>query len=346
MLGIDQRTARATWTVFVIGLLIWLTYEARGAILLFILAIFFAYMLAPIVEYLDQWTPRRLSRRLSLAAVYTVLIAVLILGGISFGSRLSEEGSTLLAKLPDLLKSQSLESRWLPVWLEPYRARIVDTMRAQFENSAHEVIPILQRFGVRMATLAGGVLFFVLVPILSFFFLKDAKEMRQNLLSFFYGSPNQAVLEDTLNDLHVLLGKYIRALVILSAATFTSYLIFLEVVQVPYAVLLAATAAPLEFIPVVGPLTASVIILLVAGFSGFPHLLWIVIFLGVYRIFQDYILSPFLMSEGVELHPLLVIFGVLAGEQVGGVWGMFLSVPFLAALRVILVRFQKSRQLL
>jgi predicted PurR-regulated permease PerM len=345
MLGIDQRTARATWTVFLIALLIFLTYKARGAILLFILAIFFAYMLAPIVEYLDQWTPRRLSRRLSLAAVYTVLIALLILGGISFGSRLSEEGSTLLAKLPDLLKGQSLETRWLPEWLEPYRARIVDTMRAQFENSAQEVIPILQRFGVRMATLAGGVLFFVLVPILSFFFLKDAKEMRQNLLSFFYGSPTQSVLEDTLNDLHVLLGKYIRALVILSAATFTFYLMFLEVVQVPYAVLLAAIAAPLEFIPVVGPLTASVIILLVAGFSGFPHLLWIVVFLAVYRIFQDYILAPFLMSEGVELHPLLVIFGVLAGEQVGGVWGMFLSVPFLAALRVILVRFQKSRQL-
>jgi predicted PurR-regulated permease PerM len=344
MLGIDQRAARATWTVFLIALLILLTYKARNAILLFILAIFFAYMLAPIVEYLDQWTPRRLSRRLSLAAVYTVLIAVLILGGISFGSRLSEEGSTLLAKLPDLLKSQSLESRWLPEWLEPYRARIVDTMRAQFENSAQEVIPILQRFGVRMATLAGGVLFFVLVPILSFFFLKDAKELRQNLLSFFYGSPSRAVLEDTLNDLHVLLGKYIRALVMLSAATFTFYLIFLEVIGVPYAVLLAAIAAPLEFIPVVGPLTAAVIILLVAGFSGFPHLLWIVVFLGVYRIFQDYILAPFLMSEGVELHPLLVIFGVLAGEQVGGVWGMFLSVPFLAATRVILLRFQKSRQ--
>jgi predicted PurR-regulated permease PerM len=345
MLGIDRTAARVTWTVFLILLAIGMTYAALHAILLFILAIFFAYMLAPIVEYLDQWTPRRLSRRLSLAVVYTALIALLILGGTSFGSKLSEQGTALLTRLPDLLKSQSLESRALPSWLEPYRARIIDAIRVQTESGLHQIVPMLQSFGVRIATLAGGVLFFVLVPILSFFFLKDAREMRLSLLGFFYGSPNQAALEEVLDDLHLLLGKYIRALVTLSGATFVFYFIFLEVTQVPYSALLAAIAAPLEFIPVLGPLTASVIILLVAAFSGYPHLLWIVVFLGIYRIFQDYILAPFLMSEGVELHPLLVIFGVLAGEEIGGVWGMFLSVPFLAAMRVILVRFQKGRQL-
>ena len=61
----------------------------------------------------------------------------------------------------------------------------------------------------------------------------------------------------------------------------------------------------------------------------------------VYRIFQDYVLQPYLMSSGVALHPLLVIFGVLAGEQVGGVAGMFLSIPALATLRVVYVRLLK-----
>jgi len=74
-----------------------------------------------------------------------------------------------------------------------------------------------------------------------------------------------------------------------------------------------------------GPLTSATIILLVAGFSGY-HPLWaIVAFLGAYRIFQDYVLSPHLMSAGMELHPLLVIFGVFSGEQVAGVAGAFLS---------------------
>jgi predicted PurR-regulated permease PerM len=63
----------------------------------------------------------------------------------------------------------------------------------------------------------------------------------------------------------------------------------------------------------------------------------------VYRIFQDYVLNPYLMSAGVEIHPLLVLFGVLAGEEIAGVPGMFFSVPLIAALRVILVRLSKRQ---
>ena len=72
---------------------------------------------------------------------------------------------------------------------------------------------------------------------------------------------------------------------------------------------------------------------------------WILIFLIVYRLFQDYVLSPYLLSSGVELHPLLVLFGVLAGEQVAGIPGMFFSVPVIAALRIIVVRMMRRQKL-
>ncbi|MEO8028388.1 MAG: AI-2E family transporter, partial [Bryobacteraceae bacterium] len=147
-----------------------------------------------------------------------------------------------------------------------------------------------------------------------------------------------SLLSDIFDDLHDLLAQYIRALVLLALATLAFYTLFLQVVGVSYPVLLAGIAAILEIIPVVGPLTASGVILLVAGFNGFPHLLWIVVFLVVYRIFQDYVLNPYLMSSGVDVPPLLVLFGVLAGEQVAGIPGMFFSVPVIAALRILLVR--------
>jgi predicted PurR-regulated permease PerM len=99
--------------------------------------------------------------------------------------------------------------------------------------------------------------------------------------------------------------------------------------------LLAAIAFPLEFIPMVGPFTGAIVILAVAGLGGYQHLLWIVAFLAVFRIFQDYVLSPLLLSEGMELHPLLIIFGVLAGGAIAGIAGSFLSVPVLATLRII-----------
>ena len=112
---------------------------------------------------------------------------------------------------------------------------------------------------------------------------------------------------------------------------------------VPYAVLLAVIAFPMEFIPMLGPLVSTGIILLVAAFSGFHHMLVLVAFLAVYRIIQDYVISPFLMSAGMELHPLLVIFGVFAGEQIAGVPGAFLSVPAMAVLRMLYYRLERVR---
>ncbi len=60
-----------------------------------------------------------------------------------------------------------------------------------------------------------------------------------------------------------------------------------------------------------------------------------IVYLGIYRMFQDYVLSPHLMSQGVELHPLLIIFGVFAGGEIGGIAGVFLSVPVLALIRLL-----------
>ena len=143
------------------------------------------------------------------------------------------------------------------------------------------------------------------------------------------------MIQDIAADVHLLLAQYMRALVVLAATAFVAYASFFSAIGVPYGILLAAIAFPLEFIPMVGPLASAVIILMVAGLSGFHHLLWILIFLAVFRVFQDYVLSPHLLSAGTELHPLVVIFGVLTGGQIAGITGSFLSVPVLATLRIV-----------
>ncbi|MHB2020592.1 MAG: AI-2E family transporter, partial [Candidatus Xenobia bacterium] len=120
---------------------------------------------------------------------------------------------------------------------------------------------------------------------------------------------------------------------------------FLSLVGVPYSVLLAVLAGLFEFVPLLGPLSAAAMIFGVALFSGFPHLVWLVIFLIAYRLFEDYVLSPFLMSSGAEVSPLLVIVGVLAGEHIAGVPGMILSIPVVAALRILVIRLREERAL-
>jgi predicted PurR-regulated permease PerM len=81
---------------------------------------------------------------------------------------------------------------------------------------------------------------------------------------------------------------------------------------------------------------------LVAALSH-SHPIAVLVFLLVYRLFQDYVLQPHLMGQGVEVHPLLVIFGVFAGGEIAGIPGTFLSVPVIALARILVLRIRKAR---
>ncbi len=345
MLGIDLKTARAAWTVFLVALSIAFVYFARHTIAIFALALFFAYMLYPAVHLVERFLPPRFSRPLGLATVYLLFIAALAGIGTAVGFAIAEQATALAKKLPELVRSQDpLAALPLPSWLLPIRERLGEVIRSQVQDLNDQAFPLIKRAIEEVAVRAGRIIEVVLVPILAFFFLKDGTTIRESIISWTTEGKNSVILDEIFADVHILLGHYIRALVILAAATFVTYTFFLQVTGAQYAILLGGVAGVLEFIPVVGPLLASVIILIVEGVTGYGHVLAVLVFLIVYRLFQDYVLSPYLMGSGVELHPLLVLFGVLAGEQIGGVPGMFFSVPLIAVVRVVYVHLQRSRK--
>ena len=345
MLGIDPKAARVTWTVFLVGLLIATAYAIRATLVVLAISLFFAYMLMPIVVMVERYTPQRVSPAVALALVYLALIGALVGFGFTIGTRIADEANMLANRLPDLLQNrQWIDTIPLPGWLEPARQRIVQAIQSEFADGGKNLIPYIKNVGVQVLSGAKYIVDIVLVPILAFFFLKDGKEMRDALVDSFVDASRRPVVEGILADINRLLGQYIRALVLLGLSSFVAYSLFLGITGAPYAVLLAGVAAIFELIPVVGPLAAAVMVIVVTGLSGYTHVLWFIVFWVIFRLFQDYVLSPHLMSAGVELNPMLVLFGVLAGEQIAGIAGMFFSVPVLATLRVIFVRLQRTRR--
>jgi predicted PurR-regulated permease PerM len=342
MMGFDARAARAAWSVFLVGLLVATVYFIRKILLVFVLAILFAYLLAPLVNLAERLLPWKRSRAWSLAAVYVLLVGILISGGAVIGWKVNEEAASLASGYPKIVEKlkQRLEDP-NPAWLRPIKQYIHAQVSERGESVGEAALPIVRQIGGRAVGVLSNAVFVVLIPILSFFFLKDGRQLTESLLSL--AEARRPLAEEIVADLHLLLGQFIRALVILACATLVAYTAFLSIAGVPYSALLASAAALLEFIPVIGPAAAALIIVLVAGFSGAGNIWVILAFLAIYRLFQDYVLSPHLMSAGIELHPLLVIFGVLAGEQMAGIPGMFLSVPAMAALRVFYLRIRKAR---
>lgn len=341
MLGIDKPALKAVWTVFLFGLILFVLYKIAHTLIVFALAIFLAHLLAPLVTLVERLVPQRGRRGLALAIVYLAMAGIFLGIAIPLGSAIGQQAVLFANKLPDALKSNPLQRIPLPALLEPRRESLGQFLSDRLQEIGGSIVPTLSHAGRQIVTGLGNVLYVILIPILSFLFLVSGEELRRMFVNLFSTSARPTV-DGIMEDLHYLLSHYIRALILLACATFVAFSIFLAIIGAPYAVLLAGCAALLEVIPVVGPLTAAVSIVIIAALSGFGHVLYIVIFLAAYRVFQDYVLSPYLMGTGVEVPPLLVLFGVLAGDQIAGVPGMFFSVPLIAALKMIFVRLRKA----
>jgi predicted PurR-regulated permease PerM len=341
MLGIDRKAARYTWTAAAVLMLLWLIYLVRSTLFIFVLAVLFAYLLSPLVNLLDRVLPSR-TRTPALALAYAIFLGLVAFIATQVGSTIASQAKAFQQTLPGQIARFEEPNPKLPAAVNNFKAQIVAQIRTQISDGASEMVSTLARTGLKAIAVASDLIFVVIIPILAFFFLKEGREIRQHMLDFVDEGPKRELLDDVLADVHLLLAHYMRALVVLSIATFTAYTIAFTVMGIPYGVLLAAVAAVLEFIPMIGPLASGVLIVLVSGISG-SHVLAALIFLVVYRVFQDYVLSPHLMGQGVEVHPLLVLFGVFAGAEVAGIAGTFLSVPILALVRILYRRMRKAK---
>ena len=339
MLGFDVRTARATWTVALVVLALYATYSIRRTLFVFVLAVFFSYMLAPLVRRLRQHAPKRLSHTASTAIIFGLLIlaiaallAVVVPPIVDQAARLSEQ-------LPQLVHGSNVIDRLpLPDWLRPYRDRIVEFVRENLASGSAAAVPLARQVAHVVILVAANMLFVVLIPILAFLMITDGATMRARYLQWAAGRVHAPFWRHLIDDLDLMLGRYMRALLVLSLAATVAYAIAFSIVGMPFGLLLAVVAGCLEVIPVAGPLAAAVFAMVVAALTGFDHLWLLALFLVVYRLFQDYVLNPILMSGGVAVPPLLVLFGLLAGEELGGIVGIFLAIPVLAVARIVAIR--------
>jgi predicted PurR-regulated permease PerM len=175
----------------------------------------------------------------------------------------------------------------------------------------------------------------ILVPILAFFFLKDANLFRVSLLRVFPSGDWRTRIESIIHDVNTTLAAYVRAQLISCVLIGTLCTIAFYVLGVNYALLLGVVAGIFEFIPLIGPVTIALIVIIVASLESTSEAIYVAIFLGVLRILQDYVFYPRIVREGIHLHPLAIILSVLAGEQVAGIPGVFLSIPVVALLTVV-----------
>ncbi len=335
---IDTRTARALLTVLLFALVLGFLYVARRTLIAFLFAVFFAYLMDPAVSRLEKLVR---GRGRAIALIYVLLVALLVTFFFFVGPSIGRETQRLSQTFPTLVERVGSGQIAEQIGAEHgWSQRTITYSKTLLADHRQDLLRLGQRAGLRVAEVAQQSWLLVVVPILAAFFLKDGRSFSAVLLSLIGSRPQREFLEGVLGDLNQMLAQFIRAQLTLAALSLVVYTAFLGAVRVPYALVLGTAGGIMEFIPVVGPMVAAILIVGVALLLSYPHWLLLIAFLLAWRLVQDYVVSPRIMGTSMELHPLAAIFGVLAGGEIAGVLGIYLSIPVMASLRIVFRRWR------
>lgn len=313
----------------------------EGVILLVVLAVFFAYLISPLVDFVRRPFKLRggeytMPRVLAIGIVYLVLFGALGLTLYLLIPRVGNEITDFLNQRSTYL--EILQGRTQGLNRLTRRLGLPPAAQAAVVDAAPRTIETIRAYGEE--TLTEGVKglvyvpWLVLIPILAFFLLKDAEGFRRSALQMLPRGRLRWRGDEFFQDVNQTLAAYIRAQ--LTACLLIGVICTLGffLIGVNYWLALGIIAGLLEFIPLAGPLTVAVIAALVASFQSGGQALMVIVFLVVLRIVHDYVIYPRIIGSGIHLHPLAVVLAILCGEELAGLAGIFLAIPAVAIISV------------
>ena len=327
--------------IAVLGLL-WVISKITGILLLLVLSIFFAYLVSPLVEFIRQ--PRTFGSRTiaipkiaSISLAYIVILAAIVVAIFVIIPTLSNQFPEFAAQARENWQSLAAKTQELVEYSRTRRMpdRVVDTVNNAVPKVSDAILNgVTGLFSASVVYLI-YLPWLILIPILAFFLLKDADSFRRSALLMLPRGRWRWRGDEFFQDINSTLAAYIRAQLTACLLIGVVCGIGFTLLGLPGGLVMGFIAGVLEFIPLAGPLVVAIMAAMLGMFHGGPfHAFLVLLFLGVLRVIHDYAVYPRLIGQGIHLHPLAVIFAILAGEKLAGVAGIFLAIPVVAILTV------------
>lgn len=326
--------------VFLIGSVLLLAW--MGEILAPVIAsIIIAYLLQWVVQLMTSWhIPKLLSVNLVFLTFLGILLTILfILWPILWQQllKLIDELPTMIIKTKQFL--YLLPDKFPDYFTKETIDSFVISTTTDFKKFASQM---LTASIATIPSVIALIVYFILVPILVYFFLKDADVIARYFTSFL--PDKRKVLQTVWQDVDKQMGNYVRGkvaevLIVGSVSFITFYLFGLQ-----YAVLLAVLVGISVFVPYVGAAVVTVPVVLVAFFQwGYDsQFIYIVIAYFVIQILDGNVLVPLLFSEAVNLHPTAIIVAILVFGGFWGFWGVFFAIPLATLVKAMLAAWPRQ----
>ncbi|MDH5190223.1 MAG: AI-2E family transporter [Gammaproteobacteria bacterium] len=324
----------------------WLVYLLAPVLTPFMISILLAYVGDPIVDRLEA---RRLPRTL---AVIIVFLGLFILGIgllLVLAPVLEKQLAAMFNRLPSYID-------WIQLTAMPYLFNLfgIENVKLDVSNLKQMFAQYWQQAGGIAATMIGSVsrsgfaligwiANLVLVPVVTFYLLRDWDKLMDNIKGLFPRKQEQKLTQIACESDEVL-GAFFRGQFLVMLALGTVYATGLSIIGIEMALLIGLLAGLVSFVPYLGFIVGIVVAGLVTlvQFQAVEPLVYVLVVFGIGQLLEGFLLTPWLVGDRIGLHPVAVIFAVLAGGQLFGFLGVLLALPVAAVIMVLLRHLHQS----
>ena len=347
----EIKLARQISMAIVLILLVWVLSKARGVFFPLFASFIIAYLFDPIVDFFEQ---KKVPRTFAVSLLLIVTFGLVITAGIFIIPGLISEIQVMIMGIPDFARDLANSANNVVVKIEQtfnvQDLSIEESWVDKIPSSLEQLFSNLLKGVLGMGSFLSQILNVVLIPVLTFYILKDYDRINNWLMSLI-PKKHRSITSFYLWRFNRILGGYLRGQLIVCSVIGLLTGLGLVILQVPFAILLGVMTGVLGIIPFVG-FYISLGMCILAALLSTSRLIMLVKIVSVFLIVQGlegYVISPKIVGERVGLHPVAVIFSVLVFSVFFGFWGLIVGVPTAALIKFLIdewKRRQKRRELL
>ncbi|WP_066504969.1 AI-2E family transporter [Abyssisolibacter fermentans] len=304
-----------------------------------IISITIAYILNPIVNYLESKGLRRIT---SISIIYLFIAGFIGMLYFIIVPSILEEVTNLLVDFPEYLRQindkiktfynlYTVNMDSLPGGIGNIK-NIIDNNLIAIENL---VTKNIKNVTDNIATTFSKLVVLVLFPVMTFYFLKDKDFFKKNIILLCPKKFRDDLLKIS-RKMNIILGKFVRGQLIVASFIGVASAVDLLILRVKFALIIGLIAGVASIIPYFGPIIGIIPALFFALLDSTTKAIWVIITFVIIQQIEGDVLSPRIVGNSVGLHPIVVMVVLLIGGGIFGVIGMLLSVPATVFIKIIL----------
>lgn len=342
----DRFTDSEKWLLLVSAIVLgWLIHLLGPVLTPFAAAALLAYLADPLVDRLERW---KTSRTLAVVIVFLTMTLVVTLIVVILIPLLEDQIERLRIWLPELIAW--IRDRAVP-WLtatfgiEPELLsgeRVIEMVRTNLNQAGGFAASLLGSVSRSGAAILAWIINLTLIPVVTFYLLRDWDKLVERVRQILprHVEPTVSALA---RESDVVLGAFLRGQLTVMIALGLIYAIGLWLIGIDLALLIGLIAGLISFVPYLGTIVGVLLGVLAAAFQ-YQDFLHVALVLGVFgagQLLEGMLLTPLLVGDRIGLHPVAVIFAVMAGGQLFGFVGVLLALPVAAVVNVVLRHLHK-----